>query len=68
MVDTVLPLSQPIRCTDGSILTEIPVPKGTTAFANLRACNTDKALWGEKALKFDPERWYVYSLSLPTPE
>ncbi|KAM5540029.1 hypothetical protein V8D89_006169, partial [Ganoderma adspersum] len=36
-VNTVLPLSEPMRCTDGTIITEVPVPKGTNIFLNLRA-------------------------------
>ncbi|EJF55944.1 cytochrome P450 [Dichomitus squalens LYAD-421 SS1] len=55
--DTVLPLSQPLRCTDGTVLTEIPIPKGTMFFLNLRACNTWKELWGEDAQEWKPERW-----------
>ena len=56
-VDTVIPLSEPVRCTDGTVLTEVPVSKGTTIFLNLRACNTNKALWGEDAWEWKPERW-----------
>ena len=55
--DTVLPLSQPLRCIDGSIVTELPVPKGTTCLLGLRACNTWKELWGEDAHEWKPERW-----------
>ncbi|TBU59788.1 cytochrome P450 [Dichomitus squalens] len=55
--DTVLPLSQPLRCTDGSVITEIPIPKGTIFLCNLRACNTWKGLWGEDAREWKPERW-----------
>ena len=55
--DTVLPLLEPMRAVDGTTMTEIPVPKGTTIFSNLRACNTNKAVWGEDALEWKPERW-----------
>ncbi|TBU59775.1 cytochrome P450 [Dichomitus squalens] len=55
--DTVLPLSQPLHCTDGTVLTEVPIPKGTMFFLNLRACNTWKELWGEDAQEWKPERW-----------
>ena len=41
----------------GKVMTEIPIPKGTFFFLNLRACNTNKALWGEDALEWKPERW-----------
>ncbi|KAM5540048.1 hypothetical protein V8D89_006188 [Ganoderma adspersum] len=56
-VDTVIPLSEPVRCTDGTVLTEVPVPKGTSILLNLRGCNTNKALWGEDAWEWKPERW-----------
>ncbi|KAM5539718.1 hypothetical protein V8D89_006531 [Ganoderma adspersum] len=57
IADTVIPLSEPLRCTDGAVMTEVPVPKGTTILLNLRACNTNKALWGEDACEWKPERW-----------
>ena len=47
-----------MRCTDGQVLTEIPIPKGTMFFLNLRACNTWKELWGEDADEWKPERWF----------
>lgn len=52
-----LPLSEPIRGRDGTLMTEIPFPKGSFMFLNLRACNTWKALWGEDAYEWKPERW-----------
>ncbi|KAI0806598.1 cytochrome P450 [Fomes fomentarius] len=55
--DTILPLHEPIRGTNGSLISEISVPKGTVAILNLLACNTNKALWGEDALEWKPERW-----------
>ncbi|KAI0697098.1 cytochrome P450 [Cerioporus squamosus] len=55
--DTILPLSEPVRGVDGKLITEIAIPKGTTFLLNLRACNTNKALWGEDALEWKPERW-----------
>ncbi|TBU29234.1 cytochrome P450 [Dichomitus squalens] len=55
--DTMLPLLEPIHAIDGTIMTEVPVPKGTTVIANLPACNTNKAIWGEDARKWKPERW-----------
>ncbi|KAH8101263.1 cytochrome P450 [Cristinia sonorae] len=55
--NTVLPLSQPIRGNDGTLLSEIPITKGTTTIVAIRACNRNKALWGEDALEWKPERW-----------
>ncbi|TCD65651.1 cytochrome P450-dit2 [Steccherinum ochraceum] len=54
---TSLPLSQPIRGNDGSMLNEITVPKGTMTVVGVRSCNRNKALWGEDALEWKPERW-----------
>ncbi|KAI0737371.1 hypothetical protein C8Q80DRAFT_318504 [Daedaleopsis nitida] len=39
------------------MMTEIPIPQGTFFWTNLRACNTNKALWGEDAFEWKPERW-----------
>ncbi|KAM5531287.1 hypothetical protein V8D89_015042 [Ganoderma adspersum] len=55
--DTVLPLSEPVRGLDGTMMSEIPIAKGTTILANIPACNTNKAVWGEDALEWKPERW-----------
>ncbi|RDX41926.1 cytochrome P450 [Lentinus brumalis] len=57
MRDTVLPFSEPVRGVDGTVITEIAIPKGTFVLLNLRACNTNKALWGDDALEWKPERW-----------
>ncbi|KAH8101250.1 cytochrome P450 [Cristinia sonorae] len=54
---TVLPLSKPIRGNDGTLISEILIPKGTTTIVGIRACNRNKALWGEDALEWKPERW-----------
>ena len=53
----VLPLSQPIRGVDGSEIREIPVPKDTTVAVGLLSSNQNKAVWGEDALEWRPERW-----------
>ena len=42
---------------DGTLISEVPVPKGTSIVVNLRAINTYKAIWGEDALEWKPERW-----------
>ncbi|KAI1782200.1 cytochrome P450 [Ganoderma leucocontextum] len=55
--DTVLPLSQPVRGVDGTMMKEIPIAKGTVVLSNIPACNTNKAVWGEDALEWKPERW-----------
>ena len=55
--DTVLPLSKPIQGVDGQTISEILVPKGTDIYLGFRACNTNRALWGDDALEWKPERW-----------
>ncbi|KAM5533685.1 hypothetical protein V8D89_012652 [Ganoderma adspersum] len=57
MEDTVLPLHEPIRGTDGVLITEVAVPKGTVAVLNLGACNTNKAVWGEDVYEWRPDRF-----------
>ena len=57
MEDLVLPLSEPIRGTDGASVCELIVPKGTHVICGLRACNMNKAVWGEDADEWKPDRW-----------
>ena len=52
-----LPLSEPIRMGDGSVISSLPVPKGTRLIPNLEACNVDPALWGADAREWRPARW-----------
>lgn len=55
--DTILPLREPAADVDGSVITEIVVPKGTPIVIGILACNESKTLWGEDALDWRPERW-----------
>ncbi|KAH9914679.1 cytochrome P450 [Epithele typhae] len=50
--DTVLPLSVPVNGID-----HIAVPKGVEVLTNIAACNTNKALWGDDAYEWNPDRW-----------
>ena len=52
-----MPLAEPIHGINGELIKEIPVPKDTAIVIGIRACNRNKALWGEDALEFKPERW-----------
>ncbi|KAI0327588.1 cytochrome P450 [Cubamyces sp. BRFM 1775] len=61
--DMILPLSQPIQGLDGSLMTEIPVPKGTVVHVGIMGSNMNKQLWGEDAWEWKPERWLA-----PLPE
>ena len=52
-----LPLSTPVRGTDGSVVTEIPVPAGTNIYVSILNSNRNGELWGPDALEWKPERW-----------
>ncbi|CCM02686.1 uncharacterized protein FIBRA_04792 [Fibroporia radiculosa] len=55
--DTVLPLSEPVVANDGSLINELPISKGTNVLIGVLGCNANKALWGEDAFDWKPERW-----------
>lgn len=55
--DAILPFSEPIQGVNGEILTEVLVPKDTTITVGVRACNRNKAIWGDDALEWKSERW-----------
>ncbi|KAI8976691.1 cytochrome P450 [Trametes punicea] len=55
--DTMLPLSTPMRGSNGSMLDSVFIPKGTNIVVGVRACNRNKALWGYDADEWKPERW-----------
>lgn len=55
--DTTIPLFEPVRARDGSLMTEVPVPKDTMILGHLWGCNTNKSVWGDDAYEFKPERW-----------
>ncbi len=52
-----LPLSESVRGVDGTEVHEIPVPKDTTIVVAIHSANRNKAIWGEDALEWKPERW-----------
>ncbi|KAG6900352.1 hypothetical protein C0993_011983 [Termitomyces sp. T159_Od127] len=55
--DDVLPLGHPITDRKGVVHTSIKVTKGQMLFVPILAINRDKAIWGEDAAEFRPERW-----------
>ncbi|KAH9923760.1 cytochrome P450 [Epithele typhae] len=65
--DTVLGLSAPIRGTDGTLISEVPVPKGTAVLCDLGACNTNAALWGPDAREWKPELFQQERWLAPLP-
>ncbi|KZT73293.1 cytochrome P450 [Daedalea quercina L-15889] len=54
---TILPLATPIVGNDGTVMNEIPVPKGCEVVIGVVGANTSKSIWGEDALEWKPERW-----------
>ena len=52
-----MPLSVPIQGKDGQMIHEIIVPKDTTIHIGIRESNRNKAVWGEDAYEWKPERW-----------
>ena len=52
-----LPLSEPIRGLDGTLMHEIFVPKDTQVFVSIASSNKDPEIWGADAAEWRPERW-----------
>ncbi|THH31663.1 hypothetical protein EUX98_g2562 [Antrodiella citrinella] len=55
--DIAVPLSKPITTISGDVIQKVFVPKGTRVILSVAAYNRDKALWGEDAHEFNPNRW-----------
>ena len=55
--DITLPLSSPIKGTNGQELTELHVPKDTEIIVSILASNRNPALWGLDSEEWKPERW-----------
>ncbi|KAI0628905.1 cytochrome P450 [Trametes polyzona] len=55
--DAILPLSKPVTQVDGSMISEVFVPKDTTVIVGIYSSNRNKSIWGEDALEWKPERW-----------
>ena len=55
--DAKLPLSKPVACLDGTAVTEIFIPRGTTILIASWLSNINKDIWGDDADEWRPERW-----------
>ncbi|EPS93818.1 hypothetical protein FOMPIDRAFT_1135460 [Fomitopsis schrenkii] len=55
--DIVMPLSEPVRGLDGTLISEIPVPAGTIILIGILASNRNPQVWGPDAEEWKPERW-----------
>lgn len=53
----ILPLFKPIVGNDGTTMTELYVPKGTTIEVAIMKANRDSDVWGPDALEWKPERY-----------
>ena len=59
-----MPLLFPIKSTDGSDITEIPVKENTDVIVSIIGANRNKKVWGDDAEEWKPERWLT---PLPAP-
>lgn len=57
MTDDVIPLDTPFVDVHGQVQDSIRVKKGDPIFIPILVINRSKALWGEDAFEFKPERW-----------
>ncbi|KIM49563.1 hypothetical protein M413DRAFT_21761 [Hebeloma cylindrosporum] len=55
--DDILPLGEPVKDKSGNVLDSIKVKKGQTLLIPILALNRSKAIWGDDASEFKPERW-----------
>ena len=55
--DTTLPLAEPVLGKNGEIVKDVTVPEGTEIVVAIRSANRNKAIWGEDAHVWRPERW-----------
>lgn len=55
--DTVLPLSEPVTCTDGTVCTSLPLEKGILIVEPLEVVHINKEIWGDDAEQFNPDRF-----------
>ena len=59
----ILPLSEPVRGLDGTLMSEIPIPKDTVVLVGVLGSNLNTRTWGDDAWEWKPERWMA-----PLPE
>ena len=54
---TTLPLQFPVLSSTGEEVTSVVVPEGTSVIISILAANHNKAVWGDDASEWRPERW-----------
>lgn len=55
--DIVIPLGQPVRGRDGTLIDAVTVPKGTEISFGIMEVNHSKDIWGDDADRFNPDRY-----------
>ncbi|KAK0438188.1 cytochrome P450 [Desarmillaria tabescens] len=55
--DDVIPLSEPTIALDGSVMSDIPIPKGQIIVASLYTYNRLSSVWGHDADVWNPDRF-----------
>ena len=55
--DEVIPLSRPLKLSDGKSITEIPIPKGQNIWINAPGYNRLPSIFGENPHDFNVDRW-----------
>ncbi|KAK0463413.1 cytochrome P450 [Armillaria novae-zelandiae] len=55
--DDVIPLSEPITTVDGTVVSDIPIPKGQIIVASLYTYNRLPSIWGHDADIWNPDRF-----------
>jgi len=53
----ILPLGRPLEDVSGRLVNEIVLEKGVTVAIGIHGYNTSKAVWGDDATEWKPERW-----------
>ncbi|KAL0064457.1 hypothetical protein AAF712_008621 [Marasmius tenuissimus] len=53
----IVPFSTPVRCTDGSLISEITIPANTKVHIDIANANRNPELWGPDVMEWKPERW-----------
>lgn len=54
---TTLPLHFPVRSSSGAELSAIAIPENTIVLISILAANRNRAIWGDDANEWKPERW-----------
>ncbi|KAK1219048.1 hypothetical protein PQX77_018238 [Marasmius sp. AFHP31] len=52
-----VPFSTPVRCIDGSLISEITIPANTKVHIDIANANRNPELWGPDVMEWKPERW-----------